>query len=739
MLPALVVCLASAAAVRGQTFAWKSVNIQGMGYVTGLVIHPLAPFDIYIRTDVGGAYRFDRSAGRWLPLLDQFGRDHSESYGVESVAVDPNDANTIYLATPYGQRIVNVTVPGDVLVSHNRGATWASTGLNAAGIYMGPNDAARGTTGERLMADPNDTSVLYFASRQDGLWRRDPAGTWAKVAGGLPASGAQPGFTFVVFGPEKAVYTGVYGSGVWASNDGGATWRNILATPNNTCRAAVTTDGALFVTFGGDEGATSGSVWRFSNGAWTDVTPLGAYDAYAGVTADPVDAGTLVTAANGNRKVYRSTDHGATWTPVPAGTIQNAPGYYQHTPPGLSIDDAAWGDAALAIDPVNRQRLWQTNGYGVVAIDNAASASPAWQWTMDNLEELVVQKVKVPPVPGGADLLSMAADMVGFRHASRDVPPETTIVKFNYVAQGTSLAYSTRQPRYVAFAGWDETLPLTDPAASLTGFSSDNGVTWTPFPNTTPGAGGRIAMSATDPLNMVWSPARSATPQYTTDGGRTWNQCRYGAGTLSGSWQMSNEWWPGDILISDGVNGGTFYYYDNGSVYFSTDEGATWQLGNTTWPMYTLYTVAVSMAANPVKAGDLWLTLANNANQPTGFPLFHSTDSGRTFIAAPGIDAANYMAFGKGSSADTPAMYLHGRATGAIGDAIYQSLDGGSTWTAVSDPRLQQFGEITSLEGDMRTRDLVYVGLGGRGIVYGRHLSERRIEPALAPRGLPRR
>jgi Bacterial Ig-like domain (group 2) len=54
-------------------FSWESVNTQGMGYVTGLVVHPLAPNDIYIRTDVGGAYRFDRTNQYWVPLLDQFG------------------------------------------------------------------------------------------------------------------------------------------------------------------------------------------------------------------------------------------------------------------------------------------------------------------------------------------------------------------------------------------------------------------------------------------------------------------------------------------------------------------------------------------------------------------------------------------------------------------------------------------------------------------------------------------
>jgi hypothetical protein len=61
----------SASAATPAPFAWKNVNIQGMGYVSGLVIHPLPPYDIYIRTDVGGAYRYDRDAGRWLPLLDR--------------------------------------------------------------------------------------------------------------------------------------------------------------------------------------------------------------------------------------------------------------------------------------------------------------------------------------------------------------------------------------------------------------------------------------------------------------------------------------------------------------------------------------------------------------------------------------------------------------------------------------------------------------------------------------------
>src|SRR5436190_19695390 len=78
-------------------FAWKSVNIQGMGYVTGLVVHRKPPHDLYIRTDVGGAYRFDRGARRWLPLLDRWGTANPGVFGVESIAVDPSDPNTVYV------------------------------------------------------------------------------------------------------------------------------------------------------------------------------------------------------------------------------------------------------------------------------------------------------------------------------------------------------------------------------------------------------------------------------------------------------------------------------------------------------------------------------------------------------------------------------------------------------------------------------------------------------------------
>ncbi len=39
-------------------YSWRNVEIEGGGFVPGLVFHPRARNVLYARTDIGGAYRF---------------------------------------------------------------------------------------------------------------------------------------------------------------------------------------------------------------------------------------------------------------------------------------------------------------------------------------------------------------------------------------------------------------------------------------------------------------------------------------------------------------------------------------------------------------------------------------------------------------------------------------------------------------------------------------------------------
>src|SRR5262245_47716746 len=82
--------------------AWRKVRIGGGGYVTGIVIHPREKDLIYIRTDVGGVYRWgkppDDGGLHWTPVTDGFPVEQWNYYGVESIALDPSDPNIVYAA-----------------------------------------------------------------------------------------------------------------------------------------------------------------------------------------------------------------------------------------------------------------------------------------------------------------------------------------------------------------------------------------------------------------------------------------------------------------------------------------------------------------------------------------------------------------------------------------------------------------------------------------------------------------
>ena len=70
----------------------------GGGFVDGIVFHPSARGVCYCRTDMGGAYRRNPETLRWEPMLDWLPNSDMNLMGVESIALDPQEANRVYLA-----------------------------------------------------------------------------------------------------------------------------------------------------------------------------------------------------------------------------------------------------------------------------------------------------------------------------------------------------------------------------------------------------------------------------------------------------------------------------------------------------------------------------------------------------------------------------------------------------------------------------------------------------------------
>jgi xyloglucan-specific exo-beta-1,4-glucanase len=77
-------------------YVWRNVKVGGGGFAPSIVFSRVERGLAYLRTDMGGAYRWDASARSWRPLEGSIAQ--SSYFGIESIAADPVDANVVYLA-----------------------------------------------------------------------------------------------------------------------------------------------------------------------------------------------------------------------------------------------------------------------------------------------------------------------------------------------------------------------------------------------------------------------------------------------------------------------------------------------------------------------------------------------------------------------------------------------------------------------------------------------------------------
>ena len=82
--------------VNSQTFG--NIAMGGGGFISGIITSKTEKDLIYVRTDVGGAYRWDATMGEWIPLLDWISSSQLGYLGVESVAIDPTNPNNLYMS-----------------------------------------------------------------------------------------------------------------------------------------------------------------------------------------------------------------------------------------------------------------------------------------------------------------------------------------------------------------------------------------------------------------------------------------------------------------------------------------------------------------------------------------------------------------------------------------------------------------------------------------------------------------
>ena len=718
ILPAMGIALLTLAASafaqkpKSVPYRWKSVQMVGAGFVDGVVFHPTAKDVRYARTDMGGAYRWDAKAGRWAPMLDWVPYKDLNLMGVESIAIDPNDARKVYLAC--GTYTNPSTPDGAILRSSDGGRTFA---ISRVPLKFGGNENGRGN-GERMTVDPNDPRTLFLGTRNAGLWRSDDgAATWKRVESfpwTAPARSA--GVVVTLVDPttgtkgraSRTVYAAVsdaVGPTLFRSEDGGATWAAVPGAPTGLVPTHLVRggDGALWMSMGstaGPSGMASGAVWKLKDGAWTDVTP-DRPDAqrrfgYVSVAVQPTNPDVAIVSTffrPGGEQIFRTLDGGRVWKPIIGGKET-----YDHSAAPYQARTGIHWLFDLEIDPKNPDHATFTTGYGGHETHNLTDADRGqpvrWTALAPGIEESVPLTFLSPPK--GAQLIVGIGDYGGGVFNDLDHPlPGGSFVNPAF-GNTDSVAAGDLAPEVIVRVGRPSNFDVRVPI----GFSTDGGATWRPA--TVPVAGaqsGHLAVSA-DGATWLWT-VRGGTYR-TTDRGGTW--------TLVAGLSSSAR------VIADRVDPARFYALDlmGGKLYRSADGGATFaaeELGVTTAQgidrgdnrggQDQLY-------ATPGRAGDLWLAAADG--------LHHAPD-GHTWAKSPAVQTLHAFGFGKAAPGKTaPALYLVGTVGGQRG--FFRSIDGGATWVRINDDA-HQYGLVLQIAGDPKLYGRVYVGSHGRGTIYG--------------------
>ncbi len=354
---------------------WKGMQYRLVGPFRGgrvvAVSGVVGQDDVYYFGAVaGGVWKTTDGGLNWKPIFDKT-KDASPSIG--AIAVSESDPNVIYVGTGEACIRGNIVGGNGVWKSVDAGKTWKFVGLR--------DTHAIG----RLAVNPKNPDIAFVAAlghpfadnEERGIFRtRDGGKTWEKVlykdakSGGIDVvfDPSNPNILFAALWQAKrtpwSLDSGGPGSGLYRSNDGGTTWKQLKAhgLPEGIFgRIGVTVSGAnpnrVWAVIEAEKGGIyrsddAGDSWhlmtddhRFRQRAWY----------YSHIFADPKSADTVYILNTG---VFRSNDGGKTFSPV------RAPHGDNH---------------ALWIDPANPKRLINGNDGGATISTNSGES-----WTSQN-------------------------------------------------------------------------------------------------------------------------------------------------------------------------------------------------------------------------------------------------------------------------------------------------------------------------------------------------------------------
>ena len=740
------------------SYEWGPVYIGGGGFVSGIVV---GKKEMYLRTDVGGAYKYDYEKKRWVQLFGFLNEAKKGFLSVSGIAIDPTDDNIVYFlcgCAYFSEAKTSIFKTTDGVKTFTE---FDITDL----IQVHGNGDGRECT-EPISVDPDNPKVIYaggdVTAGDSCLIKSTDAGkTWKPVKGydklgfykneikwptwtDHMARGVSKGEYYnqngvdvvKVYGGKVYVGTAINGQANIHVADVDKDEFTVLSKdlPTDNFPLSITDDGNgnLFFTyiaalaFGG----TAGGAYKYNvkTGKVTDISPD--KKAIGMISADRKDPNKLLARTCGvwsdqwyelewtddsitwGDHFYRSTDGGETWLDITPG---QASGRYTDNLVQISnpIDPNGyewiygkaihWGSGIL-IDPRNPDKILLTSGNGVFACDNVWDESEI-QFYFDpkGVEEVVA--LDMVSVKGGY-AFSAIGDYDGFIHS--DVNKIGIQYKPNIGSTGV-IAVCHEDPKIMVRFSENEGKGY---------YSKDSGTTWTKMKDAG-GAGGKGAIAKIGTSYRIFHTTENGI-NYTDDFGDTWSK----SSGLVGTKQFG-------VLVDFADSKTVYAYTAKYNAYWASDttkkeptlDDAQYDLGVSTDGGKTFTNTIVCPYDQCEVANRIAYLGKGKIVLAAGWQgAYISTDSGKTVEKLDSVFYCKTIGYGAPEkSGGDNTLYMYGKPDTDDLEGLYRSTDSGKSWVLINTQNLfGGTGNGNFIVGDLNTFGMLYMSTVGCGIIYGK-------------------